>query len=193
MPAGGLLVCNHLTYLDVIVLSSISPCLFIAKRDVSGWPLFGWLTSAAGTVFVDRERPLASGGAVDRVRAAIDSGLPVVLFAEGTSSDGSQVLPFKSSLFEAAVRLKCPVAAARISYELRDGSAAAEVCYWGDMIFVPHLLHLFSKRTILAEVRFSEGRPRPGTRKEIARELQEEVAGLRVSGCGAGTGTDGWR
>src|SRR5205823_282949 len=57
MPRSGLLVCNHLSYLDIIVLSSIRPCIFVAKRDVAGWPLFGWLAQAAGTIFVDRQRP----------------------------------------------------------------------------------------------------------------------------------------
>ncbi len=105
MPRSGLLVCNHLSYLDIIVLSSIRPCIFVAKRDVAGWPLFGWLAHAAGTIFVDRQRPLATAFAVNRIHAAIATGLPVVLFPEGTSSDGSTVLPFKSSLLESAVQL----------------------------------------------------------------------------------------
>src|SRR6266446_9871372 len=89
MPTSGLLVCNHLSYLDVIVLSSIGPCIFVAKRDVAGWPLFGWLAKAAGTIFVDRENRLSSPAVVDLVRAALASGSVVVLFPEGTSSDGS--------------------------------------------------------------------------------------------------------
>src|SRR6266478_2549306 len=112
MPTSGLLVCNHLSYLDVIVLSSIGPCIFVAKRDVAAWPLFGWLARAAGTIFVDRERRLASADVVDLVREAVAGGLLVVLFPEGTSSDGSTVLPFKSALLESAVELRCPVAAA---------------------------------------------------------------------------------
>src|SRR5881296_2957065 len=93
MPASGLLVCNHLSYLDVIVLSSIRPCVFVAKRDIAVWPLFGWLARAAGTIFVDRERRLPSSAVLDPVRDAITGGLLVVLFPEGTSSDGSTVLP----------------------------------------------------------------------------------------------------
>src|SRR5438477_1916820 len=85
MPQSGLLVCNHLSYLDVIVLSSIGPCVFVAKRDVAAWPLFGWLAHAAGTIFVDRERRLASADVVDLVREAIAGSSLVVLFPEGTS------------------------------------------------------------------------------------------------------------
>jgi 1-acyl-sn-glycerol-3-phosphate acyltransferase len=170
MPRSGLLVCNHLSYLDVIVLSSIWPCVFVARHDVAAWPLFGWLARAAGTIFVDRERRLASADVV---------GSLVVLFPEGTSSDGSTVMPFKSALLEPAVELRCPVGAAAIEYALDDGSVADEVCYWGDMTLVPHLLNLFFKREIRSTCSFSLPRIRVGDRKEIARELREEIVSMR--------------
>src|SRR6266436_8923480 len=78
MPRSGLLVCNHLSYLDIIVLSSIRPCIFVAKRDVAGWPLFGWLAHAAGTIFVDRRRRVAARVVVDLMREAIAAGSLVV-------------------------------------------------------------------------------------------------------------------
>ena len=177
MPRSGLLVCNHLSYLDVIVLSSIRPCVFVAKRDVATWPLFGWLARVAGSIFVDRERRLASADVVD-LEAVADGSL-VVLFPEGTSSDGSTVLPFKSALLESAVQLRCPVAAAAIEYAIDDGSVADEVCYWGDMTLAPHLLNLFFKRKIRATCLFSVPRIRSGDRKEIAHELREEIVSMR--------------
>ena len=70
MPRSGLLVCNHLSYLDIIVLSSITPCVFVAKANVAAWPLFGWLTRAAGAIFVDRRRKLSSAAAVEEMREA---------------------------------------------------------------------------------------------------------------------------
>jgi lyso-ornithine lipid O-acyltransferase len=179
MPRSGLLVCNHLTYLDVIVLSSIGPCVFVAKRDIVAWPLFGWLARAAGTIFVDREHRLSSSAVVDLVRDAIAGGLVVVLFPEGTSSDGSTVLPFKSALLESAVQLRCPVAAAAIGYGLDQGSVAEEVCYWRDMTFGPHLLNLFFKREIRSNCSFSIPKIRGGDRKQIARELHGEVMSIR--------------
>lgn len=180
MPRSGLLVCNHLSYLDVIVLSSIRPCVFVAKRGIATWPLFGWLARAGGTIFVDRERRLASADVVDLVRNAVAGGSLVVLFPEGTSSDGSTVLPFKSALLESAVQLRCPVAAAAIEYALDDGSVADEVCYWRDMTLLPHLLNLFFKCEIRATCSFSHPRPRIGNRKEIARELRGEIVSMRL-------------
>ena len=179
MPSSGLLVCNHLSYLDVVVLSSIRPCVFVAKSDVAGWPLFGWLARAAGAIFVDRERRLCSSKVIDLVKDAIASGSVVVLFPEGTSSDGTTVLPFKSALLESAVQLRCPVAATAIQYALDEGSVADEVCYWRDMTLVPHLLNLFFKREIRSNCSFSVPKIRAGDRKEIARELREEIMSMR--------------
>ena len=180
MPQAGLLVCNHLSYLDIVALSSIKPCVFVAKRDVAAWPLFGWLSRAAGTIFVDREHRLAIAGVADLVRDAISGGSVVVLFAEGRSSDGSAVLPFKSALLESAVQLRCPVATAAITYALDHGSVADEVCYWRDMTLVPHLVNLFFKREIRSTRVFSAPKIRSGGRKQIAHELREEVMSMRL-------------
>jgi 1-acyl-sn-glycerol-3-phosphate acyltransferase len=180
MPQSGLLVCNHLSYLDIVMLSSVQPCTFVAKRDVAAWPLFGWLARAAGTIFVDRERRLSSFKVVGLVRDAIASGSVVVLFPEGTSSDGTTVLPFKSALLESAVQLRCPVATASIDYALDDGSVADEVCYWRDMTLVPHLLNLFLKREIRSSCSFSRPEIRTGDRKNIARELRDEILSMRL-------------
>ena len=179
MPSSGLLVSNHLSYLDIVVLSSIQPCVFVAKRDVARWPLFGWLAHSAGTIFVDRERRFSSPKAVDVIREAIATGSVVVLFPEGTSSDGSTVLSFKSALLESAVQLRCPVAAASIEYALDGGSVADEVCYWRDMTLVPHLLNLLFKREIRSSCAFSAPKIRSGGRKQVARELRDEVMSMR--------------
>ena len=179
IPRSGLLVCNHLSYLDIIALGSLRPCVFVAKREVRGWPLFGWLARAAGTIFVERNCRVAAAAEVARISAAIESGLLVVLFPEGTSSGGATVLPFKSALLQAAIAARSPIATAAIDYELSDGSVADEVCYWRDMTLLPHLLNLFGKKSIESTVRFSPSRRRGGDRKTLARELRAEVAALR--------------
>jgi len=116
---------------------------------------------------------------VNRIRDAIAGGSVVVLFPEGTSSDGSTVLPFKSALLESAVQLRCQIAAASIDYALEEGSVADEVCYWRDMTLVPHLLNLLFKREIRASYSFSPAKVRAGNRKEIARELRHEIVSIR--------------
>jgi 1-acyl-sn-glycerol-3-phosphate acyltransferase len=135
--------------------------VFVAKRDMARWPPFGWLAHSAGTIFVDRERRFGAQKSVDVVRNAIANGSVVVIFPEGTSSDGSTVLPFKSALLESAVQLRAPIAAASIDYALDGGFVADEVCYWRDMTLVPHLLNLFFKREIRANYSFSPAAIRP--------------------------------
>jgi 1-acyl-sn-glycerol-3-phosphate acyltransferase len=180
IPRSGLLVCNHLSYLDVIVLSSMTPCVFVAKRDVAGWPLFGWLARAGGTIFVNRKSRLATAETVALMRQAIAKDALVVLFAEGTSSDGATVLPLKPALLQPSLQIGCAINVASIDYSLSCGSVANEVCYWGDMTFVPHLLNLFTKRAIGSSVAFASSKISGRNRKEVARALREQIIAMRT-------------
>ncbi|HEV7404759.1 MAG TPA: lysophospholipid acyltransferase family protein [Chthoniobacteraceae bacterium] len=177
-PATGLLVCNHLSYLDVIVLAARAPLTFVAKSDIRGWPGLGPLFCCAGTLFVNRERrgDVARTGA--EMKAALAGGTSLCVFAEGTSSDGTRVLPFRSSLLAPAVEHGCPVTPAWIGYELEEGSAAEEVCYWGDMTFGPHLLNLLGHRRIRARVCYGAPEEAAGDRKALAARLHAEVCRL---------------
>ena len=179
IPCAGLLVCNHLSYLDIIVLSSVRPCIFVAKSDVAAWPLFGWLACAAGAIFVDRHRRMAAGAVVDLIREAIAGDSLVVLFPEGTSSDGSTVLPFKSALLEPALQLGCPITTGAIDYSLPGGSVADEVCYWRDMTLVPHLLNLLTKAEIKSKLRLARFDLRGLDRKQLALQLRQGIVRLR--------------
>jgi 1-acyl-sn-glycerol-3-phosphate acyltransferase len=116
---------------------------------------------------------------VELIRDAIAGGSLVVIFPEGTSSDGLTVLPFRSALLESAVQLRCSVTAASIDYSLDEGSVADEVCYWRDMTLVPHLLNLLFKREISANYSFSPAKVRNGNRKQIARELRDQIVSMR--------------
>ncbi len=148
VPTSGLLVSNHLSYLDVLVLSALAPAVFIAKREVKRWPILGWLATLAGTVFVDRRKRMQTLIVCQQSKSILDRGVTLVLFPEGTSSDGKSVLPFRSSLFE-------PVAKGTHKYELHDGDVGEEVCYWKNMTFVPHLLDLLTTERILARLALS--------------------------------------
>lgn len=179
IPTNGLLVCNHLSYLDVLVLAALTPSRFVAKSEVRQWPVFGWFARLAGTIFVDRGKPSRAARSADEIAAALRGGALVVLFPEGTSSGGETVLPFKSSLLEPATRLACALTAGVIAYELADGDVSKEVCYWRDMTLVPHLVNLLSKRAIRASVGFTELRQASTSRKELARQLHSEVLRLK--------------
>jgi 1-acyl-sn-glycerol-3-phosphate acyltransferase len=177
-PRAGLLVSNHLGYLDILVLAARQPAVFVSKADVRGWPVLGFLTRLAGTLFVRRERRTDVSPLNNQVVALLRAGFVVVVFPEGTSSDGHKVLPFFSSLLEPAVAGGCAVTPAFIRYELAGGSVEDEVCYWRDMTFGPHFLNLLTKREIRAHVRFGPARPAGDDRKQLARELQQAVRNL---------------
>ena len=179
IPSSGLLVSNHLSYLDILVLSALAPCVFVAKREVKHWPVFGWFAKRAGTVFVPREQRSQAIQTVNEIEAALQTGVLVVLFPEGTSSGGETVLPFKSSLLEPAARQTHSLTAGLLQYELRDGDASEEVCYWKDMTLVPHLINLCSKRTVQASVRFNHLREGNADRKQLARQLHAEVLRMK--------------
>jgi len=181
IPSSGLLVCNHLSYLDILVLGATTPCVFVSKCEVRRWPVFGWFASLAGTLFLRREKRSDVARMTREMRRVLDEGALVVLFPEGTSSDGSKVLPFKSSLLEPAIRQPHALSAGFIEYALSDGDVAEEVCYWKDMTLLPHLLNLISKGGLTARLRFAELRHAEGDRKQLARLLHSEVVRLKTA------------
>ena len=178
---AGLIASNHLSYLDVVVYSAIAPCAFIAKREVRGWPGVGWIATLAGTIYVDRSRRSETHTIQPEIQSALTAGLRLFLFPEGTSSDGSCVLPFHSSLFQPAIDLQVPVSAACIEYTIPDGVAATEACYYGTMKLFPHLMHLLGKHSVTARVTLSSNSFLFADRKQAALKIQEEVERLRFS------------
>jgi 1-acyl-sn-glycerol-3-phosphate acyltransferase len=178
MPRGGLLVCNHLGYLDVLVIAAQGPVLFVAKSDVRKWPVIGNLLDSSGTILAERGRPLTARATATRIRTALEDGLTVVFFPEGTSSDGSTVLPFKPSLLQAALDAAAPVTPAAISYQADGGDAAHDVCYWGDATFLPHLVRLARLRKIQASLNIGRTRGKLADRKSAANQLHKDVATL---------------
>jgi 1-acyl-sn-glycerol-3-phosphate acyltransferase len=179
LPRSGLLVCNHLSYLDILLLASLTPAVFVSKHEVRHWPVVGWFARLAGTLFLRRERRSDVGRIGGEMREVLNQGQLVVLFPEGTSSNGREVLPFKSSLLEPAIGSDHELFAGHIAYSIGEGSVEDEVCYWGDMTFFPHALLLLSQPRVVATVQFSRVQAREADRKGLARQLHAEVVRLK--------------
>jgi 1-acyl-sn-glycerol-3-phosphate acyltransferase len=179
VPTAGLLVSNHLSYLDIVVLASITPAVFVAKSEVRSWPLFGWLTTLSGAVFVERARRLDVGPVNREISAALADGALVVVFPEGTSTNGAEVLPFRSSLLEPVTAGSHAIATCYLHYESDDGDPATDICYWGDHTFLPHVINLIGMRAIRAKVRFGTFQRTTDDRKELAGQLREAVLKLQ--------------
>jgi 1-acyl-sn-glycerol-3-phosphate acyltransferase len=172
-----ILVSNHVSYLDILVLGSLRPLSFVAKSDVRQWPALGWLVKQAGTVFVDRSKRTDVRRVTLEIAGKVKSGVGVILFPEGTSSDGRSVLPFRNSLLEPAASSGWPVLPICISYRCSEADPAREICWWGDMTLAPHVWRLFGFREIAAHVHF--GSPVLNSdRKVLGSLLHNQVASL---------------
>jgi 1-acyl-sn-glycerol-3-phosphate acyltransferase len=177
-PQGGLLISNHLSYLDILVLAEAQPMVFLSKSEVQSWPLIGWLTRCAGTLFIQREQKSDVARVNAQFAAVVEQGLVLAIFPEGTSTGGETLLPFRSSLLAPAVERRWAVTSAWIGYSLTDGSVMDEICYWRDMTFGPHFLNLFSKRRIEVRVAYAPPFTVGSDRKELARKLHAQVCEL---------------
>lgn len=176
VPSRGLLACNHVSYLDIVALATLAPTAFVSKADVRAWPIFGTLAAWAGTIFIRREKRGDVHPVNQEILARARQGALVAVFPEGTSSDGSEVLPFRSSLLEPAIGHE--VAAGWIGYSCDGGSVGRDVAYWGDMVFGPHLLKLLGLGKIRCRVAFAKPTAPAKDRKELALLLREQVCEL---------------
>jgi len=181
--APFLLVSNHLSYLDIIVLLSLADGRFVARHDLGSWLFIGNLVRAGGTILVERERRADAAAAAAAMRDALDDGNGVVLFPEGTSTAGLHVLPFRSSLFEPAVQLGQPVLTVALRYATPEGSPSATdtVCWWGDMPFASHVWGMLMLPRIDAYVAFGAESVSGGDRKQLAAAAYESVVALHDS------------
>lgn len=184
-----LIVSNHISWKDIMVLGSVADVVFIAKSEVRQWPVFGWLARLQRSVFVDRARPREVGVQTSEVSERLLAGEAVVLFAEGTTSDGNRVMPFKSSLFGAAsaalprapdntVHIQ-PVAIAYTGiHGLPMGRYHRPVASWpGDVALVPHLLGVLREGALEVDVVFGEtiAFDAAADRKKTARHVEAQI------------------
>ena len=175
--APFLLVCNHLGYVDIPVLASCADAWFVAKMEMRSWPIVGILCRSVGTIFIDRK----TGRDVLRVNRLIKDvlrrGYGVVVFPEGTSTQGFEVRRFRTSLLDHAARTGMPVHAAALTCRTPPGGPPAHlsVCWWGDAPLFAHAQCLFELRRFDVVVRFGPVAVAAGDRKELAARLHREV------------------
>ena len=178
-PPGALVVSNHLSYLDIPVLDSVMPMVFVARADLRRWPFWGPMASLGGTIYVDR----ATRRDVLRVRRemgeAMARGDSVIVFPEATTSGGDTILPFKPALLADAAEANTPVYWLTLSYRTPPEGPAArdQVCWWGDSDFLPHVLGLFALWRVECTMRFGDGPLRAGDRKVLAADLRRAMLG----------------
>jgi 1-acyl-sn-glycerol-3-phosphate acyltransferase len=171
------LVCNHLSYIDIIVVSAYLNCVFVAKREIENWPAFGLLSRSIGTIFIDRSSFQDIPRVIGLINQTLDQGLGVVLFPEGTSGMGDKVMHFSPALLEPAARGSYPVSYASISYSAPADRPPAyqTVCWWGEVTFLQHAGRLLKERTFDATLTFGSEAIQADDRKALARSLWNAV------------------
>jgi len=180
-PAAGVLVSNHVSYLDIIVHAAQMPLVFISKAEVARWPVFGQLTRWAGTLFIRRELRSDVLRVASEMPPVLQSGIVLAFFPEGTSSSGEGVLPFRAPLLAPLVENGWEVTPSFLRYALEpdDGAVEDEVAYYRqETEFGAHLLNLLGKRRIRATVTYGKPQSAGDDRKALANGLRREVCEL---------------
>ncbi len=179
-----ILVSNHLSYLDVLLFFRTTGGVFVTRHDVAEWPVLGTMMRSMGMIFVDRDKPGDLLRVNREIGSALDAGRGVIIFPEGTTSRGEDVLPFNSPLMSLPARKKIPVHYASIRYKTDrpDRPVSEWICWWDDTPFVRHVWRLAGLGKIVAEVRFGSSPMHLKDRKELARRLHEKVSeGYRLA------------
>jgi 1-acyl-sn-glycerol-3-phosphate acyltransferase len=178
-----LLVSNHISWVDILALHAVCPCRFVAKADVEHWPLLGTLVTGGGTLYVKRESRRDAMRVVQRMAQALKDGDILAIFPEGTTSDGSSVLPFHSSLIQAAISADAPVQPVALQIvNGRSGRPSPAASYMGDESLAGSVWRTLRARELCAVVTFGAPQRAAGRhRRDWAKDLQNEIAAMRSS------------
>ena len=187
IPPGSLVVANHCSYLDILVLGSLIPGVFVAKQEVASWPLLGWLSRLAGTIFVDRRSRMSAITTLFAIKRRLIADTSVFLFPEGTTNNGTNILTFKSYFFGIPVEKNRPVQPVSIVYSHINGKPVDNhekdrIAWYGTMSLLPHLWYLLGVKNIDVRVHFSpaieditEGLDAAKIRKMVASMAHKNV------------------
>ncbi|WP_312418361.1 lysophospholipid acyltransferase family protein [Shinella sp.] len=187
-----LLAANHASWKDILVLGSVADVVYIAKSDVRAWPVFGILARLQATIFVEREQRQKTGEQVNEIAERLTAGEIVVLFPEGTTSDGNRLLEVKSSLFGAAASAvpHAPdgivhIQPVSIAYTGLHGMAMGRyhrpIAAWpGDIELLPHLMGILRAGAVDVDVDFGErvDYQRTSNRKEVSRTVEARIRAM---------------
>jgi 1-acyl-sn-glycerol-3-phosphate acyltransferase len=170
---GALIVANHVSWLDIHLLHSLLPARFVSKAEVRGWPVIGWMAEAAGTLFLERSRKSDAARMNTVMAGHLRDGDCLALFPEGTTSDGTHLLPFYPSLFQPAVESGAQVWPALIRYLKADGTPCANAAYYGDLSLGESLRRILGEPGIVAEITFLPAIASTGLgRRELAARAE---------------------
>ena len=176
-----LLVANHMSWLDITALHAARFCRFVSKADIKKWPFIGMLASGIGTLFIERESRRDAMRVVHHMTASLQAGDVLGVFPEGTTSDGSGLLPFHANLFQAAIAANAPVQPVALQFiDTRTGLRTTAPCYVGDDTLMESVWRALTATNIAVVIHFGEPQSADGRdRRALAVALRQAVADLR--------------
>lgn len=178
LPHGALLVCNHVSWLDIYLIHAARRVHFVSKAEVRAWPVAGWLAHKTGTLFLERGRRADTARVNAEMRALMQSGAWVAVFPEGTTSDGRGMRRFMPSLLQPAVELNYPVVPAALRYRTLDHAYSATPAYIDNISMWQSLKRIVSEPGLIAELHFGEPIVPNGHRRELAAQAEAASASL---------------
>lgn len=152
--AGAMRVANHVSWLDIIVLNAVSPAAFIAKDDVRTWPLIGWMSARVDTIYIRRGSRRAAHEATHELAAALQDGIDVVAFPEGTTSDGRHVLPFHGALLQGAIMSGAPIQPVALRYQTREERPAQAPVFCGETSLLQSMWRITTASGLVVRIEF---------------------------------------
>ena len=181
IPPGCLLVANHISWLDILVMHAARHCRFVSKSEVRRWPLIGTLSTGAGTLYIERESRRDAMRVVHQMADALKAGDILAVFPEGTTSDGVSLLPFHANLIQAAISAGAPVQPVALSFiDVATGQPSLAPCYINDDTLFGSIWRTLTAPRIAAVVTYGEPQPAEGRERRVwAAELRAEVMRLR--------------
>jgi len=185
---GNFIISRHLSYVDGLVLGGLLPAIFVSKKEIKSWPVIGWVVAISGTIFIDRVNKTKIFDSVQKIAQTLGKKLNVLVFPEGTSTDGSSLKPFQTVFFKAPVVARAGIVPITITYRYLNGVSfdwenRNEICWYGGMNFFKHLWNLLKYKRIDVDVtvhekfRTSSYEDNSLGRKNISQKCYDFIAG----------------
>lgn len=184
LSGPALLVSNHISWLDILVIHAARYCRFVSKSDVRDWPLVGALATGSGTLYIERSSRKDALRMVGDMADALKDGDVLAVFPEGTTSDGLSLLPFHANLIQSAISAEAPVQPMSLQFiDARTGELSLAPCYIGDDTLLGSIWRTLRSDSIIAVVSFGAPQHADGRdRRQWAHDLREAVSALRLQG-----------
>ncbi|OIQ84098.1 1-acyl-sn-glycerol-3-phosphate acyltransferase [mine drainage metagenome] len=174
-----LFIANHISWIDIWAILQVQPVSFVAKSEVRNWPVIGWLAQKTGTLFIERTRRQDTGRAASSMEQELRAGKCLCLFPEGTTTNGTELRPFKTGLLQSAINAEVMVSPIAIRYPNPDGSTNTVIAYYGDVTMMQSLHAILRQREIMVELHFLPPVPALGQeRRQLSSQARDAISSL---------------